>query len=404
MKHVSDRGISRILFAGILAVVVAAPLRAQDVALDQRWQPWLGCWQQPASETVVDFPQLCVIPTGGSAGVTMISLENGKEPSRQQLDATGQQRAVERDGCAGWESAQFSADDRRLYLRSELTCSGNLKRASSAVLAMSPEGDWIGVESVTAGGGTAVRVTRYRDAGIPNVVPAEIENALAGRRMALVAARIAAGAPIGEAAVIDATHHLNAAVVQALLVERGQPFQLTASQLASLADAGVPGSVTDVMVALSYPQKFVLDRDARVAELRPTSGGADTYGRGMLPGYDGRSACSLFSSYDPYWYGYGYGYGSQCGLYANSRYGYSNYGYGSFGYGYWQPPIVIVREGSRPGGRAVKGSGYTPRGESSGTATRTGVSRPSSSGGGATARSSGSSGGSSSGRTAHRKP
>jgi len=174
-----------------------------------------------------------------------------------------------------------------------------------------------------------------------------------------------------------------------------------------------------VMVALSYPRKFVLDRTARVAELRgsnDSSRGTGTYGRGMLPAYYGRSSCMLFSSaYDPYWYGYGLTpFVSRCGMYASSPYG--PYGYGSFGYGsYWgQGPVVIVRtEGSRPSGQAVKGAGYTRRGQSTGTATRTGVSRPSSSGSGATARSSGSSGssgsssssgGSSSGRTAHRKP
>ena len=77
---------------------------------------------------------MCVVPALGDGGVTIVSFINGKETSRQQLDATGQQRAVERDGCTGWESSQFSADDRRVYLRSELTCSGSLKRVSSAVL------------------------------------------------------------------------------------------------------------------------------------------------------------------------------------------------------------------------------------------------------------------------------
>ncbi|HEY8175205.1 MAG TPA: hypothetical protein VIF32_05920, partial [Gemmatimonadaceae bacterium] len=179
MRRATDRVVSRIVFAGILAFIAAPSLRAQDVALDQRWLPWLGCWQPPAIETVVDSPRVCVFPTAGSAGVTIVSFVSGKEPSRQQLDATGQQRAVAKDGCTGWESEQFSADDQRVYLRSELTCSGSLKRVSSAVLAMSPEGDWIGVESVTAGGGTGVRVTRYRDAGIPDVVPTEIAKALA---------------------------------------------------------------------------------------------------------------------------------------------------------------------------------------------------------------------------------
>ena len=429
VKRACNRLASRVLFAGALTLLVALSAGAQDATAAQRWQPWIGCWQPPSGETTAsESPRVCVIPASGGAGITIITFMNGKEMSRQQLDASGQQRAVERDGCGGWESSQFSADDRRVYLRSELTCAGPLKRVSSGVLAMSPEGDWIGVESVNAGGGTGLRVTRYRDAGVPVDVTPEIANAIGGRRVALETARIAAGAPIGEAAVIEATRHLNASVVQALLAERGQPFDLNASQLASLADAGVPGSVTDVMVALSYPHKFVLDQNARAVELRGAdeSSRTGTYGSGMLPGYYGRSTCSPFSSfYDPYQFGYGvipfsyaispnaYGFsrssfGSSCGVYGFSPYGYGSYGYGSFGYGgygYWgRGPYVIVRQGNaaRPSGQAVNGSGYTRRGQSTGTSTRTGVSKGSGSTSSGTARASGSSG--STGRTAHRRP
>ena len=426
LNRTSHRFGSRLLVAGAMAALGALSVGAQGVTVDQRWQPWIGCWQPPSGETTAsESPRVCVIPASGSAGVTMVSFMNGKETSRQQLDASGQQRAVERDGCTGWESSQFSADDRRVYLRSELTCSGSLKRVSSAVLAMSPEGDWIGAESVSAGGGTGLRVTRYRDAGVPADVTPEIASAIGGRRVALETARIAAGAPIGQAAVIEATRHLNAAVVQALLAERGQRFDLDASQLASLADAGVPGSVTDVMVALSYPHKFVLDRDARIVELHASGDstrGGGVYGRGMLPGYAGRSACSPFSSiYDPYRFAYGvipfsyaispypYDYslsafGSQCGMYGFSPYGYGS-GYGSYGYGraygYWgSGPYVIVRGATRPSGQAVNGSGYTSRGQS--TSTRTGVSKGTGSTSTGTASTRASSG--SSGRTAHRRP
>ena len=60
----------RILVAGALTVLGSVSVGAQGVTVDQRWQPWIGCWQPPSFETTAsESPRVCVVPATGSAGV-----------------------------------------------------------------------------------------------------------------------------------------------------------------------------------------------------------------------------------------------------------------------------------------------------------------------------------------------
>jgi hypothetical protein len=185
---------------------------------------------------------------------------------------------------------------------------------------------------------------------------------LRGRSASSTGARLAAGANIGTTAVTEASKAADASVVEAWLLERGQRFALNANTLVALADAGIPSSVTDAMVAVSNPGAFQLAR----AEPANRSGGS-----GESEERYGRSVPVYLDPYDPWGYGYSrYGY---------SRYGQYGNGYGSpYGYGYGQNyggysgPIIIVN-GTQSGGTAtitnpqvVKGRGYT---QNSGTSS-----------------------------------
>ncbi|MBK6845874.1 MAG: hypothetical protein IPG88_26975 [Gemmatimonadetes bacterium] len=158
---------------------------------------------------------------------------------------------------------------------------------------------------------------------------------------------------------------------------------LDAERLVSLEASGVSPSVIDIMVALSYPDVFALDRtrlgdpppDTR-GEMRGGEFGGDDY-------YDGGGW-----GYDPY----GYGYGRGSGWYSGRR------------------PVVVVQ---RPAGdtedehgKVVKGRGYVSgRNDSSGSGKASGSSGGSSSGSAGRASSSDSEKkGSSTGRKAKPKP
>lgn len=453
----THRTLSLSLALACLAGVQASTLSAQSSS-DTRWQAWLGCWQPTiatpqdqigdadgSSAAAAMEPQMlvdshaahiCVIPSSqGSSAVDIVTVSGDTVTSRHHIEASGARVVVHDQGCDGWESAQWSADSRRVYLHSQLACNGGVNRVSDGVLAMASNGDWLDAQSVNTGYGSAVKVMRYRDVGLKSP-PAELAAALAQEqqeRLAVGTSRAAIGAAIGPRDVVDASRMVSAPVVQAWLAARHQPFALDAKTLEQLANAGVPGSVTDVMVALSYPQQFALGAgnqprvnsyDDEYLDRADSARIADEYMRDRR--LNGLYDPFGWDYYGPYGYGgYGYNpydpYGYSPYPYAGNPYGYG-YGYGyatpAYGWYYNSPAVVVIHGQPQPHGRAVNGSGYTrgDRGSStSGTAqprdqgTNSNRNATGSGSSGSGSSNSGSSGsGSSSGSTsrgvAHKKP
>lgn len=397
---------SMMAIAATLVGLASAPAAtaAQSPAMDARWQPWIGCWQPadvagaPGTEKA---PLMCVVPSDSGSGVDVVGLVDGKVTSRERVQADGLRRLVTKEGCTGLEQAEFSSDSRRVYLHSKYTCKGDLERTTSGMLALTSSGEWLDIQSVKAGGSSGVRAIHYRDAGAPKSLPADIAQAISGQNMAVSTARTAAAGNLALRDVIDASKHADSTVVQAWLVERGGlPFSVDANDLVQLADAGVPGSVTDVLVATSYPRKFAVERGADMNELLTSRDSARVaaqylWGRGVPVDPFGLTYWDMYSLRYGSMYGYPYGYGY-------SRYGYGGY-YGP-GYGYYLGggPIVVVRGSEEQHGKVDKERGYTRGGSSSGGSAQPTTSRTS---GGSTSSGSGSSGGrTSTGRTAKPRP
>src|SRR5829696_1387071 len=394
----------RCLAALGIALVAATSVTAQQERVGPKWQAWIGCWTAsvPGASAFATPAEngtfVCITPSpqGGDA-VDVTTVGDGKVVSTQRIDASGADRPLEAKGCTGVQRAAWSADERRLYLRSSSTCDG-LKSTTSAILSMTGTGEWLDVRGVSSYGDMNVRVARYRDAGIPSGVPADIASALRDRGAGRETARIAAGAPIGTTGVIEASRAADSTVVAAWLLEREQRFALDAKTLVQLADARVPGAVTDALVAVSNPGAFRLARISDQTDAISTE----------LPGR--RRVSAMAMPYDPWMWGslgldYGYRYGYPYGY----RYGSGSYGYGyNNGYfGGYAPPIIIVNGSTQAEsrGQMVKGRGYTQtQGSSTGPTASERPSRapssppPSSSGSSSAGSSSGgsSSGGSSS--------
>lgn len=336
-------------------VAVTASSGAAQTNSSTHWQAWLGCWTAGPTDLLVPVaqPLVCITPTSNADVVELTTIAEGKVVSAQRVDASGREQPVEAKGCAGVQRAQWSADQRRIYLKSDATCDG-VHRTTSGILSMTATGEWLDVQSIAAGEGENVRVARYHGAGLPNTVPANIVAALEGRDAAAQTARVAAGATIGTAAVIEASHAATPSVVEAWLLERGQAFALDARTLVTLADAGVPGRITDALVAVSNPKTFaVAHPDPRMRAL----GDTDVVTGQRIHIYM-EPASPWGWGYSPA-YGYGrYGYGSYYGSYLGTG--------GYYGYpGYYGGPPIIVVPGQSGGntaahGRMVKGQGYEP--------------------------------------------
>ena len=371
---------SVIVLAGI-AFGAAAPVTAQESA--SPWEPWIGCWDLvPRESDAVSTGRVCVLPTESPTVVDLVSVVGDSVTTRERLDAAAEGREVRQGDCVGTETVQ--ATGARVYRRTSLRC-GSEDRLVNSVMAMSSRGEWLDVRGVAFGSNVGVRPARYRETHPSAQLPAEVATALRGRPQGMTAARLAASGRIEPADVVEASRFLEVGVLQTWLAERGQGFALDARQLLALEEAGVATAVIDVMVALSYPQQFALDRtrlgDPPPDVLGERRGGEVFYGGGMYDGY----------GYDPYGYGYGRGYG----WYAGGR------------------PIVVVPRSpdsdDEEHGRVVKGRGYVSgRGDSSrGSTTGSADKSRGNSGSSAKGGSSGSSGSdknTSTGRRAKPKP
>ncbi len=338
--------VAALLFTG------AAPAGGQNTAVDPRWLAYIGCWQPV--ETAKSY--LCVVPAAGTATVDLVTIVKGQVTARERIAATGERSDAAPADCA-WHSAEWSANGQRLFLRSEDTCAHATARGGTGLIAMSGNGNWLYIQGVTLGGQTGVRVQQYREAPEDILLPDDIAAAVRQGVSATIEARAAASAPLGVADVVEASHKVDTAVLEAWLVERAEPFRLDAKHLITLADAGVPSRVIDLMVALSYPKVFAINAASRQGERLAAT---RTSGLGAMP-------VNYSTPYEPLCYGFDIMYPSSaydCGR------GYG-YGYGWYPNGY--PVIIIYNSGggggggggsvSRPHGRVLNGQGYTTGGD-----------------------------------------
>ena len=402
----STRASVTLAAAALLASAVAAGAQQTQLAsTDGRWTPWVGCWQASSRDAVTQelapnksLPVVCVVPAPGNATVDLVTIDSGTAGKPERVDANGSRRAVDREGCTGWETAQFSADAKRIYVRSEHQCTGNRTRTSTGIMSISPNGEWLDVQGVKVDTHSGVRVVQYGRVPAPVSLSADMKAALEGRQLATTTAVIAASDSVRIADVIDATRNVDPLVVQTWLAQRGQGFHMDAKRLTQLADAKVPSNVIDVMVALSYPQAFAINLAQADGRVTPTGRPAQVADADV-----DRNGPIVYMNWDPF--------------YSNGYYGYNGYGYrNGYGYGYgyggnwYGGPVVIVRPSDTVNqpretrGRMVRGSGYT-RPSSDGSSS--GSPRSSTSGSGSSSSGGSSKGGSTSsggGETRTAKP
>lgn len=376
MRIVTQFGIAALAAATMTAAPHAMAQQGTTATTDARWEALVGCW---APEPGIPGPTaVCVLPAGG-ARVEVVTIADGKVASRESIDASGVRMPSTREKCEGGDVARWSADGRRLFLMSDHICDGATRVRATGVMALPSANEWLDVRGVSLAGGPAdVRVRRYHaiaptSSAIPAELVPEVQAATAERPTLRTAARTNAAAEVGIDETIEASRTIDAAVLEAWLVENGDGFEMDRAKLVRLADAKVSTRVIDVMVALSYPNQFAIGRRWQRGEVpqpkvdttitRPTDvvttpiygGQYGTYGSLGRNRYCDDGLLTAVSRCYGYGDPYGYGY---------SPYGWGNSGWG-YGYGYapGRPPVIVVNPGREQRGRVVNGKGYT-RGES----------------------------------------
>ncbi len=327
---------------------------------------WLGCWDvladsdDDSQETRVERQMICVEQGDAPAALDMTVLVDERLVATETIVTDGSRQPVSDGGCDGWIRSVLSEDQRRIYLQSKATCAdGKLKNLTGASMIVS--GDrWVDIHALWVDGDREVLIQRYRPVGagiarLPGAMPNAMDNV-----------RRAAAARLTVENVIEALQVVDPAVVEAMLLESGASFGIDSDLLLRLDDAGVPGEVIDLMVALSFPDYFSVE--------------GDTVNRRPVVYYGG-----YWSPWYPY-YGYGHYYHHR---YSHRDHNRDNNRGGKVvrGRGY----VAVRQTGNPPGGL----SGLFQAGSGSGGWVAAGGGN-SGAGGGGTAGSSGFTGGNSS--------
>lgn len=385
-RHISRLGLGGVALAALLLALPGTGAAAETVAADDaRWLPWIGCWESSEGEEEQgDALLVCFRYLTDGTGVEIVTYSEGEEIAREEVRADGVRSPVADGGCEGERWARFSNDGRRVFLRSQMSCGEGINRATRGVLSIQQMGNrWVELHAVEAGDtDPMIGLRSFYPAPDSELARLGIESPVRGRALAVSTARAQASRPVTVNEVAELHGEIGAFGTQAYLVHQGEGFELSTAQLRQLKRAGVGEEVLDIMVGLSFPERFAI-RDDGSAAPRPAAE-ATRQARGPV----------RVLGYSP-WGGNYYGYGS----YRYSPYGYYG-GYGNgYGYGYpggrYAPPVIIVNPPTvedRNPARVLPGRGYvaptrsgTPAQASQGTAgsgtTQPSTARPSTSSG-----------------------
>ena len=369
-------------FATALLLIGGPAEAGQLEDFDSRWMPWLGCWQLWEEElealdsvsstgdadprALMERTSVCVTAT--EPGVTITASEGERLLVERHLIADGNRHEVTEAGCSGWEQSHFSDDGHRLFTTAEIQCADMPPRRLNGISLLASASSWVDIQFVEMGQHQQLEVRRYSPIRETTDSQLDAETSGIGRSDIRQARRESAELP-NMSDVMEASRHATPRAVEALLVETEPTLHLDSQALIGLDDAGIDHGVIDLLVALSYPDHFMVERRDRGGAWSSRSGG----------GFN-----SFWGFYDPIWYSDLYPYYITP---FGSRYwggGYSPYLYGSA----VASPFVII---DSPGGeqfsaRAVRDRGYTrvsPRAiETQGAVGRRGAT--SGSGGGST--------------------
>jgi hypothetical protein len=376
--------------AGMLAT---APLVSAQTAsptgpkLDARFNSWLGCWRLE-DDLAGTGARMCITPDQG--GVRLQTLVGTHRGIDELVIADGVARPIVDSDCKGTERAEWSNDGTRVFRTTDVTCQNESPRTITSVVFLAPGPMWINVQHVSGeSAATSVRAQRYRRTANQTLADGS-------KAPQPVASSVPGDLRWSIEDVIEASGKLPADALQAALADVRQKFNINKRTLLSLDEADVPEGVIDLMVALTFPDRFVIER----------SGGASPVGVSTGMGWYDPFMSPLLSPLD-YSYascyrsnGY-YGYRSYYNMCGPSTYGYNFYPYGSYYNNYYPGGWVPIGDGGGGGGeapsgsgRVVNGRGYTQIRERSPEPVQ---SRGSSRGDGSAAGWSGNSGGASSG-------
>jgi hypothetical protein len=328
-----------------------APATPPVAQLDSRFDNWLGCWRLE-DDLSGNGVRLCIVPAG--TGVRLQTIVGTQRGIDETVVADGIARPITDSDCKGTEQAEWSKDGLHLFRTTNVTCAADGPRLVKSVAFLAPGSAWVNVQHVGGPLSASVRVQRYRRAFNQNLADGSKAAQPPATAIPLSTDQLAWSVDD----VIEAAALLPAPALEAALTEVRHGFNVNKQTLLALDRAEVPESVIDLMIALTFPQRFKVDRPGGDNAIGISTGGGwfDPFMSPYLMG-------GMYANcYTPWGYGYRTYYGYCGGYYSYYNYGYPYYPYG--GWGYVPPGWVVVPNPPTPGpapveGRVVNGRGYT---------------------------------------------
>lgn len=341
--------------AQITRTAPAAPAAA-TAQTDARFAHWLGCWRLE-DDLVGAGARVCITPDDQN-GVKLQTLFGTQRGADEVIVPDGVARPISDADCKGTDRAEWSSDGSRVFRYTDVTCGKEPARKVASISFLAEGPAWINIQLVDGGPTKNVRVQRYRrslDQKLADGSAAPLPSA------GMLAAAPADGTHWEVDDVIEASAKLPADAVQAAITEDRGPYEVNRKNLVAMKGANVPETVIDLMIALTYPQRFVVHR-AGASSYAPSgiSMGGGWYDPFMM------SPFAYTSMYDCYGMGYRTYYATCGSLYAPYGSYYNGYynGYGGYYPGYGGGWIVVDPNPGTPvtpvaEGRVVNGRGYT---------------------------------------------
>jgi|TARA_B110000116_G_scaffold210041_1_gene185695 hypothetical protein len=298
-----------LLVLALSLMLLPSALNAATITTtDDRWLAWMGCWspkevQQTGQENLAS---LCVINSEETNGLEILTIVDGSIVERRAVGLNGAPKEITSEDCSGIEAFTFSDDGRHIFLQTELLCDGG-QRKETGIMSMTSSQEWLEVRAIGVGEETIPWVLRYGVASEDVFQAAGVEG-IVTRNTFL--ARLAFTAPLTLANVVEAGSKVDPQAIEAWVLESAQPFALDGDILKRISYSGVAPNVLDAIIAVSFPNEFVLERFGTDTngEFQGSRLGAQTNGRGPIARQNTYSGSNYYAgAYQtgPFRYGYG---------------------------------------------------------------------------------------------------
>jgi len=391
-SRTGEAGMNTKMIAAILLLALGqvSEAQAQATGTDGRWLAWIGCWEGAGiSESESQSTLLvCFRPVENGAAVESLTYSEGTLLGSELLRADGSPTTLSEGGCEGTRRMEWSADGRRIYLSSELSCGEGVRRSTRGLFTHLPgRMGWSHILGVEVGDAPALlEIRTFIPASPALLIASGIADPMQGIELAVNTSRVNAGSPLTASAVSELVARGGAPVARGALVERGDVLDPDAAMLRTLAREGVPGDVLDILIALSHSDRFQIaggapapladegpaDRGgfAFVPYTAPWGASSRVYTRWGDAYYVGRNYL-IADSYGSAFYGADFYGRSPAYVYPYSMYPSMGFPYGSVRYPRYyvtQPPVVVAPTNPGPAippGRVDRDGGFS--GGTSGT-------------------------------------